>query len=681
MNSHFFKKISSVNKSSLDFTKNVIKNFKNNTRDLNVKKLTIPVFSILAGYYLLKDGALSKGNLFNFQEDKILRCLENSESRIMQSENNNENKNCKYNYFIPNTPKIYIIYDEENELQNELVRMVNNKLKNDFLEKLGFHGKINVEVISIQKDQSILDKLNSDRSQSQESDSKNTLIDLKNKNEPIILIKNDYLSELLNPYAFTKHSDASEHKLFTKLNNLLSYKKIYSQKELREEFRYLESPKYNIIIITKDMLLDKEISKSLSLFRNKNTKILLIEDPKLIASLSLKKDYIYKYYSAKLPYKMKDTDLFLQEYFDNKLNQHVPVHEILSREGVDLSTYLNSNPVSLMINFKMFRDEIKISKDLIEKKLSKNNHEINSFKDSINSNLAERVKLQKIISYPTRNVSQLAETDKKMIEYQMNTKNKILLFIYVPNWSFLKENIFDAILFDSPHLFDKIQITNSRNFTFKNDLYDDSQISEEIPQIYLIETNNLSDKKIYSMNYFRFADDFNKYIRNKKEIFKKPEVIENLTYVTTVNSLNFEDKILKDKSFKEFMIEVKHEGCPTCYMLGKMFDHVSQKFHKHKYDKKFKFFRVDTHNDIPHLGEFAATPTYLFCRKNDKGQIEFISQVDKQDFLFKMKKLSKLDLNKVRYHPNIGFGFYIFQKNEFMKDTYDPDLDISGFNI
>jgi hypothetical protein len=663
MKTHFFKKFASINKTSFDFTKRVINNIKNNTRDLNLKKFTIPVFSLLAGYYYFREGGYVQGS-------KILRCLEKSKNIV-----NNENViNKKNAYFIPNNPKIYIIYDEENDLQKELVEMIKNKLKNGYVESLGLQGKINIEIISIQKDPSILDKLKFTNTKPSESISTtNTNYNLKNKNEPIILIKNDYLSELLNPYAFTKSSPASDHKLFTKLNNLITYKKISSLKELREEFRYLESPKYNIILITQEMLSDKEISKSLSLFRTKNTKILLIEDANIISSLSLNKNHIYKYYSAKLPYKMKDTDLFLQDHFEKKLNNSsVPVAEILTQEGVDLSTYLNSNSASLMIKYHMFRDEIKISKELIEKKLS----------DNIEGKyLPDRIKFQKMISYPTRNVSQLAETDKKMIENQMNTPNKILLFIYVPNWSFLKENIFDAILFDSPHLFDKIQITNSKNFTFKKELYDDSQISEEIPQIYLIETNNLTDKKIYSMNYFRFADDFNKYIRNKKEIFKKPEVMENLTYVSTVNSLNFEEKVLKDNSFREFMIEVKHEGCPTCYMLGKMFDHVSQKFHKHKYDKKFKFFRVDTHNDIPHLGEFAATPTYLFCRKNEKGQIEMISQVDKQDFLFKIKKLSKLDLNKVRYHPNIGFGFYIYQKNEFMKDSYDPDIDISGFNI
>ena len=34
------------------------------------------------------------------------------------------------------------------------------------------------------------------------------------------------------------------------------------------------------------------------------------------------------------------------------------------------------------------------------------------------------------------------------------------------------------------------------------------------------------------------------------------------------------------------------------------------------------------------------------CRKNDKGEIKLISPVEKNDFLFKIKKLYNLDLNK-----------------------------------
>jgi thiol-disulfide isomerase/thioredoxin len=323
-----------------------------------------------------------------------------------------------------------------------------------------------------------------------------------------------------------------------------------------------------------------------------------------------------------------------------------------------------------MLKYHFFRDEIKMD---IEKLKSAN---LTSVIDS-----QSLTSYQKRFVYPKRHVAQLAETDKQRIAQDWKKLNKHFLLIYVPNWAFLKEAIFEEIFFKSSHLFDGIQVTNSKNFCNKYNLYDPSQISEDIPQIYLVETNKITDRKAYSFNYFRYGDDFMKYLKNKSEAFKQPVLMENYTYVKTVNNETFRDVILNDNSFKEFMIEIKHEGCPTCFMLGKMFDHVSQKFQKHGYSKRFKFFRIDTHNDMPYLGEFAATPTYLFCRKNEKGEIIQINPVEKNEFLFKIKKLSKMDLAKVRYHPNLAYGFYIFQRQDFLKPNYEPDIDISGFAI
>jgi len=203
-------------------------------------------------------------------------------------------------------------------------------------------------------------------------------------------------------------------------------------------------------------------------------------------------------------------------------------------------------------------------------------------------------------------------------------------------------------------------------------------MSEELPQFYLIETNNIADKNIYSFSYFRFPDEFNKYLKGKAKKFIYPIKVDNLSYVTELNAENFEEKVIKDYSFKEFLIEVKHEGCPTCFMLGKMVDHLSQKFRKHNLANKFRFFRIDSHNDLPYIGDFSATPTYLFCRKEGE-KITLISQLDKNDFLFQLKKLSKLDLTKIRYHPNIGYGFHLYQNQEFLKPDYNPDIDVLGF--
>jgi thiol-disulfide isomerase/thioredoxin len=232
---------------------------------------------------------------------------------------------------------------------------------------------------------------------------------------------------------------------------------------------------------------------------------------------------------------------------------------------------------------------------------------------------------------------------------------------------------------EASHLFDEVQIVTSKNFANKHQLYDKTQMSEELPQFYLIETNNLTNKNIFSFSYFRFPDEFNKYLKGKGKTYNNPVKVDNLSYAIDLNAANFEEKVLNDNSFKEFLVEVKHEGCPTCFMLGKMIDHLSQKFQKHKLSKKFKFFRIDSHNDLPFIGDFSATPTYLYCKK-ENNKITSISQLDKNDFLFQLKKNSSLDLTKIRYHPNIGYGFHIYQNLEFLQADWNPDNDVLGFN-
>ena len=646
-------------------------------KNFNHKQLSSPMLTIFSGFFLLYLEEKLK-----LKSTKILSCKSQGDEKI--NENTLLNPLLRNKFIVIEEPKIYIIYDEENDLQAEMSDLILNNLQQNYFNTqfdFDLSNKITIQKLSLK--------------QIKENDDFNKITkyfniwNIKNKNEPLVLINNQIIGEFINPYSLSTNIN---DKTKIKLNNLLAYEKIQNLKELREEFRYLENPKQTIVLINSDDITDRENSyifnRMISVFRDKNTKFLLVSDSKLKNYLNMEKGHIYKYYSNKLPYKAKDPDMALEEYFYNSENspyslsqsQKLPIHEILTKEGIDLNSYMSSNNVALSLKFNLFRDKIKIDKDL--------------FQD--NSNLVlegegekgfilkkhDRIKFQKLISYPHRNVIKLGETDKKIIQHQWTLPNKHFLYIHVPTWVYLKENIFDNILFESSHLFDGVQISNSTNFSYKNGLYDDSQISGELPQIFIIETgdNPSTDRKVYSMNYFRFADDFNKYLKNRKELFKKQEVIDNFTYVQTVNSKSFEEKILKDNSFDEFMIEIKHEGCPTCYMLGKMFDHVSQKFYKHGYLKNFRFFRVDTHNDLPFLGEFAATPTYLFCRKKEDGQIGFISQIEKHEFIFKLRKLSKYDFSKARYHPNIGFGFYLFQRQEFLKPNYDPDVDLGGFS-
>lgn len=231
-------------------------------------------------------------------------------------------------------------------------------------------------------------------------------------------------------------------------------------------------------------------------------------------------------------------------------------------------------------------------------------------------------------------------------------------------------------------MFERIFISEDKDFCDKNNLYDNAPLQGSLPQIYIKSTyNKANGGGVYNFNYFKFAEEFDSFLFNKKEKFEYFNEYDNLTFVETLKGTNFLNRIMEDKTFREFILELKHEGCPTCFMLGKMLDHLSMKFYKHGLLPKFKFFRIDTDNDIPMFGRFNATPTYLYVRKTkDLNNIQFVANIEKNEFLFKINKFSLLKtINKIKYHPNLMLGFYTYQKKEFCKKEFDPDHDVKMF--
>lgn len=666
-------------KESLYFNKKFIFNklflqstFVKNKWNLFSKKISIPLFTVCS-YFIFE---------YFRNNNKKIHC----QNLIQKNENINLNKKFyANNYLILGEPEIIIFYDDTNKLQCELSEIVLNKLVN-YINILHESNKIKIRKVMINNlnnnEKEIFDKFSNEYNQ-------------KN-NEPLLIIKNDLCLESINPISFTNTiskenlqiSQEIKFKTLNKLNNLLLYKTCDNLSELRNEFNYLQNAKNNIIVVPYDSNENKLNfdSKVISLYRNKYTKIILIKNEKLKENLKLKNGHIYVYYPPRTPYKMRDTEQYLKDYFNQ--NNMTTILDNLMGEGFDINVYNNSNPISLMLKLNFFRDELNLiqnlnnkdSQNTSEKLIYEKLNSLNFYQNQIGYTFIEREKLQKLLSYTKRNVTKLAEVNKKTIQNDLSIKNQTFLYIHLSSYGKLKDNVLEYILHESNHLFDKIQVSVSKNFSKKNELYDPTQISDELPQIFIIETNNITDKKKYLFSHFSFPEEFEKYLRNKKDPYFRQEEIDNLTYVQTVNSKNFEEKVLKDNSFKEFLIEIKHEGCPTCFYLGKTFDHISQKMKKYNVNN-FKMFRTDTHNDLPYLGEFSATPTYLFCRKNDKGQINFISYVDKNELLFKTQKLAKIDLSKIRYHPNIAMGFILYKRNEFLKENYDPDLDLGDFKF
>jgi len=643
-------------------------------------------------------------------ETSIKNILESSkifDKKIFILNSNTDNKD---------DSEIFIIYNQEIPLQIELKDILKEKIKNYLASKN--IDEIKVNIIDLSKNSIIKEIKDSNLHNFViDCDNSENLINLKKKensdvnfnpinnnyileklnslnesNEPLVLIKSGYCIESFNALSFIKDERITKNNnkycnknisfsLQQKMDNIILYNYCDEMIELREHFKFLDKPENKIMLIPAESFKNKGINlefenldykklKYLSLFKDKNTKIIFVNNSELSKNLKLDNDLIYIYYPPKMPNVMKNVENFLQ---DNKLTQRY--------EGVDLNKLFNNSPVNFILKFHFFRDEIKLNIENLKSNF--NSYDIKEGKSSnFLFNKFERIKLQKLFSYPKRNVRQLANTNKNLFKKTWNEKNKSILYIWLPNWAFLKENLFNFILYEANHLFDEIQITTSKNFTQKNKLFDNSGLADDLPQLFIIQTGNLennSEKKIYAFNYFRFSNELENYMSNRHPIFKLQTPVENYTNVQFINSKNFKEKILDDKKLKEFVLEIKHEGCPSCFMLGKMFDHLSLKIKKHKLENKIKLFRIDTENDLRYLGDFAATPTYVFGKKNDKGEITFLNEIPKQEFIFRLKKYSNYDLTKIRYHPNLYFGFQVYQNKMFLKPEYDPDIDINSY--
>ena len=718
------------NKINFVSTRNLKLNFFSNFKKINTKQI-LKTFSlgVFGGFLFRNKDTLFSRKIFceekNFSQKNL---IENKSP--FDSNKNIEDKfldfNMNMNLSIQQKQQeensvFYLIFNKENSLQVELKEIILEKLNfylNEKNKNLNLRNKIKVKLIEISEKKKInsliescldnydIDFENSDNfvgiKKREITDKENNkenhnyisekLQKLSTSNEPIILIKSGLCLENINALSFTQNDKFDCNKNFNKnisfglkekLNNLLLFYYCDNLIEIRQHFKYLENPEHKIILISNEMFTGEKNEKNskfnfdkitaLSLFKAKNTKIIFVNNEKLKEKFNLKGDNLYIYYPPKLPNSMKNVELFMQE---NNLKQKY--------EGIDMNKLFNISPMDFTLKFNFFRNEIKINyKDLLEnlyKNSKENSNNINSINFSkFNFNKNDRQKLQKLFTFPKRQVRQLANCDKNTFKECWEKPNKNILFVYLPSWAFLKENIFNYILYEANQIFDEIQITTSKNFIKKNQLYDNNQISDDLPQIYLFKTGEKAQKKIHSFSYFSFPKELQNHLKNRHPVYKNSPNVELLTNVTFLNSKNFKEKILDDKNLKEFIIEIEHEGCPSCFMLGKMFDHLSLKFKKHTLHNKIKFFRIDTENDLRFLGDFAATPTYLFCKKNSKGEITFMNELHKPEFIYRIKKYSNYDLNKIRYHPNLYFGFQIYKNKMFLKPDFDPDMDIKDF--
>lgn len=407
-----------------------------------------------------------------------------------------------------------------------------------------------------------------------------------------------------------------------KIHLFLYEKKVDSLNDLREEFKWLDIPKNKIILLT-EPTYNKISKKLLSSLHSKNTKILIITSKNLANYLKIKyenENKIFIYYPPKVPYTLSTPELI----------EH------------NLSQFYQTNPFELSLKYGLFRNEFTI----------------------LNDNLF----------ITKKNAINLGEVDKEKIKNNIS-KNGKHLFIYLPEWSFVQDDKLVNFLYEKSSAFTTVNITTSKTFAKENNLFESDLIIESLPQLFILDTSK-ENKECYRLSYFNLEENYNKYGQNNLAVYNNVDPQKEMfTYVQELNSESFSKLICDDNSFSECLIEIYKDNCPACFIMGKMFDHLSHKFHKHEI-KDMKLFRINIDkNEIPLLGEFNATPTFLFIRKH-KNKIEYIAPLSKNNFFDKLKKISHTNLSKIQYHPNISYGYLLYMNKEFSKKDYDPDMDI-----
>ena len=325
-------------------------------------------------------------------------------------------------------PEFFIFYYDTNELQIEMGELFSKGLK-EYLTKNypDLEYKVNpININNIKNDDIALKIL--------KNLGVNDYEKLRIDTEPIICLNYGLLLENLNPLSFVNkfHSYIVKEKL----NNLLLYEIINDYDELRIKMEYLDNPKNKVILFP---LFDQEIDTNtkyvLSLLKSKNHKIFLTNSLSLIEKLNLEKGCYYIYYPPKLPFTTRNLD-------------KIPAQE----ENIDVKSYIGNNPYGLMLRYGIYRDKFKISEDLLKNCL-------NDFRENLFSgfDFFDRNKYLKSSTYAFRNVKVLANVNKSSIQKNWSIPNKQYLFIWLPNYSYLKESTFEFILFGNITFLNKTQ--------------------------------------------------------------------------------------------------------------------------------------------------------------------------------------------------------------------------------
>ena len=408
-----------------------------------------------------------------------------------------------------------------------------------------------------------------------------------------------------------------------KINTFFNDIKVNSLTELREEFEWLKYPKNRILILTSE-ILNKNNKIITSKFRNLNTKFLIIDNNELINYLNLQSNKIYIYYPPFLPFIYGKPQL----------------------EKKKITSNFEKNPLSLILKEPIMREEYFINE----------NNKLNLIGNQ---------------------VYKLGETNEEIIKENLN-KNGNHLFIYISKWSDLENEQLNNILKYKGQSFSTINITDSKIFSKNLNLFKYNQSYDNLIQAF-IKVKNENGEKLFDISYPNMLENLDKYFKGELNEFDKNKniKIKMPSFVEEISASDFIKKVKEDNSISEIILNLFKYNCPPCFIYGKTFDHLSQKLKFHNVNS-IKLFKINIdENDIPLLGEFISSPTFLHILKtNDKLNFKEITPLYVDNFISKLKSVSSIDLSKINYNQNFMFGYHIFKNKDFLKKDYNPDIDL-----
>ena len=134
---------------------------------------------------------------------------------------------------------------------------------------------------------------------------------------------------------------------------------------------------------------------------------------------------------------------------------------------------------------------------------------------------------------------------------------------------------------------------------------------------------------------------------------------------------DFEEKVIKDKSFEHCLIKIFKKHCPGCEIASMVLQAMTNKLDNQGQLSDFPTFLVDLKNEIPWLGTFNYTPVIIYVRK-DKETGEIIEMNTHKYNIRSMYQMPNENANlpcKLHMDAQWQIGQY------YTKKTLAPDFD------